>query len=96
MPEQFWYGMTWNQTLNIYGGYLKAIKEEHERHIVEARVHASLIGNLFASEANKKTASQIYPISLDNVEKVEKKQNTLSIEQFFKILSAAYENSKTE
>ena len=91
--------MTWNQTLNIYGGYLKAIKEEHERHIVEARVHASLIGNLFASEANKKTASQIYPISLDNVEKVEKvekKQNTLSIEQFFKILSAAYENSKTE
>jgi len=86
--------MTWSQTINIQEGYLNSVKEEHERRIIEARVLSVMISNLFAKDSERKTHEQIYPISIDSIGKKKQKQNALSIESFFKLLSTAYENSK--
>jgi hypothetical protein len=53
-----------------------------------------MISNLFAKDSERKTHEQIYPISIDSIGKKKQKQNALSIESFFKLLSTAYENSK--
>jgi hypothetical protein len=78
--------MTWQQTINIQEGHHKFIKEEHERHILENRVLCMYIGNMMGK--NPEPFAKIYPISSDNQTSQNQTKNVLSIEQFYKVLTA--------
>lgn len=78
--------MTWAQTLNIQEGHHKFIKEQHERHILENRVLCMYISNMMGK--NPEPFAKIYPISSDNETTNKPTKNVLSIEQFYKVLTA--------
>ncbi|MCR9066266.1 MAG: hypothetical protein NXI00_20005 [Cytophagales bacterium] len=83
--------MTWRQVLNIQHGRGKAIRNEHERRVLEARVLTEYIANKIGG--GKASYDDIYKVS-DGTKKPKVEKNLLSIEAFHKLLVSAFESEK--